>query len=410
MPYRRPPHARIAPTRFPALLLAGLLATLPATAQTLAQALEQAWSLHPLARAVPSLQAEAEARTDAARRLTPGPASISLGGTGDRFHANQGQREWEVEVAVPLWLPGQQKAQAAEAASALGEANARRDALRLQLAGEVRAAWWAVAAARQAHELAARRLQSTQALLADVLRRFQAGELARMDANLARTELLTAQGALAQADTTLRQAERDYQSLTGNPAPEPLASESASPQGTPGPEHPALAQAMAAVDRARARLQLADASRRAAPELALRMVRDRGTAAQPYTHTLGVKLTVPLSSAPQTRQADAAALAALAQAEAEWEQARRQLALAADKARFELDTAGQQLALARERLALDTDTLRLAEKAFTLGESGLATLLRARAAAHESEALVGQQQVAVAAARSRWNQTLGELP
>lgn len=392
------------------LWLACLLAPAPASAQTMAQALDQAWSRHPRAVAAAALQDEADARSEAARRLTPGPASLSLGSTSDRFHGNQGQREWEAELAMPLWLPGQRAIQATEAAGAQAEVAAQRALVRLQLAGEVRTAWWTLASARQAAALAARRLESSQALLADVQRRHRAGELARIDANLAHGELLAAQGTLADAEASVQQAERDYLMLTGHQAPQQLNSEQATDRQAPPPDHPLLDAARASVERARARLQWASASRRAPPELALRMVRDRGAAGLPYNHTVGIKLTLPLSSSPQVRQAEAAALAALNEAEAEQEQTQRRLALATDRARSELQTAAQQLARAGERLALDTDTLRLAEKSFALGETSLATLLRARTAALESEALVGQQQIALAAARSRWNQTIGELP
>ncbi|MCZ2407652.1 MAG: TolC family protein [Burkholderiales bacterium] len=409
-PLPHPPWTHRLPAGSLVLWLACLLAPAPAAAQTMAQALEQAWARHPRALAATALQDEADARSEAARRLTPGPASLSLGGTSDRFHSNQGQREWEAELAIPLWLPGQKAVQAAEAAGAQADIATQQAVARLQLAGALRTAWWTLAAARQAAALAARRVESSQALLADVQRRHRAGELARIDANLAHGELLTAQSALADAEALVRQAERDYQALTGHQPPQQLEGEQVSDRLTPPPDHPWLDAARASVERARLRLQGTSISRRAPPELALRMLRDRSAAGQPYSHTVGIKLTLPLSSAPQVRQAEAAALAALAQAEAEQEQAQRRLALATDKARSDLDTAAQQLARARERLALDTDTLHLAEKSFALGETGLATLLRARAAALEAEALVGQQQIALAAARSRWNQTLGELP
>lgn len=393
-----------------ALLLASTLGAAAARAQTLAQALEQAWALHPQAQAGAARQAEAAARTEAAAGLTPGPASLSLASVNDRFQANQGQREWEVEVAAPLWLPGQQAAQAAAAASNQDGVAAQQNALHLQLAGEVRSAWWAVAAARQARDLAQRRQDTAQALQADVQRRFKAGELARIDANLARSESLAAQSALAEADTALLQAGQAYRALTGTAPPAQPMPEPPTTQDAAAPDHPLLAVAAAAVAQAQARLQLADRSHRAAPELALRMVRERGAAGQPYASTLGIKLTIPLSSGPQVRQASAAALAALAQAQAGQEAAQRRLILDIDQARRDLQSTQRLLALAQERLALETDTLQLAEKSFALGETGLAALLRARAAALEAEALAGQHQVARAAAQSRWHQSLGVLP
>lgn len=392
------------------LLLALVLVSAPVAAQTLAQAMDQAWLLHPQALAGSARNAQAAANFEAASGLTPGPATLSLGAVSDRFHANQGQREWEVEMAVPLWLPGQKAAQSAEAASGQTHIWAQQQALRLQLAGDLRTAWWAVAAARQTRAQAQQRMDTAQALLANVQRRYRAGELARIDANLAQGEVLAAQGALADSDAALLQAEQAFRTLTGTAAPEQLNPELPAVLDASGQDHPLLAAASAALAQAQARVRSADATRRTTPELALRMVRDRGAAGQSYTNTLGIKLTIPLSSAPIVRQAQSAALAELAQAQAERDQVERKLALDVDQARRHLDATARQLSQAQERLTLDTDTLQLAEKAFALGETDLTALLRARADALEAQALVGQQQVALAAARSRLHQTLGVLP
>lgn len=179
------PFINRAPLRCSGLLLALALVSAPAAAQTLAQALEQAWLLHPQALAGSARNAQAVANIEAASGLTPGPATLSLGAVSDRFHANQGQREWEVEMAVPLWLPGQQAAQAAVAASGQTHVWAQQHALRLQLAGDLRTGWWTVAAARQTRAQAGQRVDTAQALLANVQRRYRAGELARIDANRA---------------------------------------------------------------------------------------------------------------------------------------------------------------------------------------------------------------------------------
>ena len=398
------------PGRFTGWLLTFVLATTPAAAQTLAQALEQAWLLHPQAQAGSARNAQAAARVEAASGLTPGPATLSLGSASDRFHANQGQREWEVEMAVPLWLPGQKAAQGAEAASGQAQVVAQQHALRLQLAGELRTAWWTVAAARQTRTQAQQRVDTAQALLANVQRRYRTGELARIDANLAQREVLAAQGALADSDAALLLAEQSFHALTGTAAPQQLDPEPPAVRDAPGQEHPLRAAASATLAQAQARVRSADTKRRASPELALRLVRDRGAAGQPYANTLGVKLTIPLSSEPLVRQAQSAALAELAQAQAEIDQVERTLALDAALARRHLETTERQWKQAQERLALDTDTLQLAEKAFALGETDLTALLRARSDALEAQALVGQQQVALAAARSRMHQALGVLP
>ncbi len=393
-----------------ALSLSGLAADAPPAASGLAAALEQAWSRHPQAAAITAREDEAQARAEVAGGLTPGPASLSLSSLNDRLNRNRGKQEWEVEMAVPLWLPGQQAAREAEAASAMAEVGARRAALRLQIAGEVREAWWAVAAARHARALAGQRAATAHALEADVMRRFKAGDLARIDANLARSERLASDAEAIEAEAALLQAEQSFRTITGAAAPPVLAEEGPARTREPSEDHPQLAAVAATARTARARLKLAEETRRDAPEFAVRMVRDRGEFGEPYANTVGVKLTIPFSSGPRVRQENAAARIESSQADSEQALAQLKLKLDAEKARLDLDAAERQLAMARERRALTADNLHLAEKAFSLGESDLTALLRARTGAFEAVAFFNRQQVARSAAQSRLKQVLGVLP
>lgn len=385
-------------------------------ASTLAAALEQAWRLHPQARALDSRDAEALAVQEVAAGLTPEPGSLSIGSRSDRYQRNLGQQEYEVEVATPLWLPGQKSAREAEAASRVDEAVAKRSALRWELAGELRDVWWTLAAARNARALAERRLATARSLLADVQRRHKVGELSRIDANLAQMEAQTAESELLEADAALLQAEQSFRVLTGAAAPQMMGEEApavrrgveATPESSA--QHPQLAAAAAAARTARARVKVADESRRAAPELALRVVRERDDFAEPYANSVGVRLTIPFSSGAQVRRESSAAQAESDQADAEMQRLQSRVELDALRAQRTLQAAERQFAVAGERRALSTDNLRLAEKSFALGESDITTLLRIRAAAYDAEAFLDRQSVARAVAISRLNQTLGVLP
>jgi outer membrane protein TolC len=384
----------------------------PATG--LASALAQAWRLHPQAAALDARDAEAQATHDIAGGLTPEPGAISIGSRNDRWHRDRGQQEYEVELATPLWLPGQKAAHEDAAMSRIDEVAAQRIALRWELAGELREAWWALAAARNARALAARRAETARALEGDVRRRYRAGDLSRIDGNLAQSEVLAAEAELIEAEANRLQAEQVLRRLTGAGAPVDIGEE-APAQMTVRPAdtaamHPLLAAASAASRSARARTTVAAESRRAAPELALRVVRERGDFVEPYSNSIGVRLKIPFSSDALLRRDTAAAQAEASQADAEMLRARTRVELETERAQRALAAAGQQLAMAEERRALAADNLRLAEKAFTLGESDLSALLRIRAAAFDAESFYDRQRVARAAAISRLNQALGALP
>lgn len=382
----------------------------------LAIAVEQAWRLNPQAAGLDASEAEARAARDVASGLTPEPGSVSIGSLNDRQGRNQGKQEYEVELAVPLWLPGQKAAREGEAASRIDEAVARRAAVRLEVSGELRDAWWALAASRSTKALAARRLETARALENDVVRRYKVGELSRIDANLAQTETHVANAELIEAEDTLLQAEQAVQTLIGSPAPKDMDEESLTTRrligetGDSAESHPLLAATAAAARSARARVQVADKSRRAAPELALRVVRERGDFADPYSNSVGIKLKIPFSSDSQVRRETSAAQADANQADADLLRTQTRVRLDAERAQRNLQSAERQLTMAQERRQLSAENLRLAEKAFALGESDLATLLRIRAAAFDAEAFSDHQRVARAAAISRLNQALGVLP
>lgn len=392
------------------VIAAGWLLAAASQAQTLGAALEQAWLRHPQAAAFTAREAEAQARADIAAGLTPTPPSLSLTNVSDRFNADAGKDAWELELAVPLWLPGQRAARGQEAGRVAADVAARRSALRLQLAGELRDVWWQLAASRQALEVAAQRATAARVLEADVLRRFKAGELARVDANLAQNERLAAEGEWLEAQSALRLGEQTYRALTGVDAPAQLTEEAAATLADTEATHPQLAAAQTLAQLAQARLKVAEQTRRDAPELALRLVRDRGDFNAPYVQAVGIKLTVPFSSGARVRQDTAGAQAETAQADAELALAQQRVAQEAARARQALEVAQQQLTHAQERRALTADTLQLAEKAFALGESDLATLLRARSAALDAEAFFNRQYTARLSGVSRLNQSLGVMP
>ena len=382
----------------------------PAHAQTMAHVLAQAWSRHPLAASGTLNRSAAQARADVADSLTPGPAALSLSALDDQPGANRGRQEWELELETPLWLPGQRGAARAEASATQKELDAQQRALRLQLAGEVREAWWAVAEARSKHTLAQTRLAATQALASDVARRVRVGELARVDHNLAQVEQLAAQAELDDAYSALQQVQQSFQALTGAEAPAELPAETLTHVAWDVDTHPQVMAAAASKDLAQAKLTLAQTSQRGAPTLAMRLVRERADFSDTYADAVGLKLTIPFSLGANVSLELNSSQAQLLQAEAEHAQVVHRMALATQTSQRRLKVSQLQLALATQRLTLTQDNLALLEKSFALGESDLPALLRARAAHFDAQALLQHQQINAHAAVSHINQSLGVLP
>ncbi len=373
------------------------------------QAFAAAWQRHPAAAGLPAKERAAQAAREAAEALTPEPASIAIGTRNDRFGRRLGQQEYEIELAAPLWLPGQRQARQEEAAAQHKLLAAQREVKRLVLAGELREALWALAVARQAVTLTEKRLASARQLEADVRHRYEVGELSRIDANLAQVESHTAETAFLDAQKEFVTAEKAWQLLTGLAAPAEFVVESLAQAGGVT-NHPLVLEAEAQLTLSKARFSLASKSQRASPELALRVVRERGNFAEAFNDTLGIRLKIPFSSEPLTNREAVAAQAEVDSTAATLLRLRQQIEREIAMSRQALALTERQLELARQNQRLAAENLRLAEKAFALGESDLATLLRIRAAAFDADAFLDRQRVARAAAISRLNQAMGVLP
>lgn len=395
--------------RYTPLIFVGLLLTQPVYAASLRAALDQAWEKSPQAQTLEAKRAESDAQGVAANSLLPGAPAVILGHRNDQLSNNAGVREWEAGIALPLWLPGQRDARQLQAKAGRGGLEADILALRLRLAGELREAIWQVRQVEAQIRLDEARAQTAKKLAEDVAKRVRAGELAKTDLNLAQNEWRTAQAAVLQNRNRLLQAQQAYATLTGTTVLPDDSAESA--QSKPlSDDHPLMEEARLAIEVAQAQVRVASQSRRDNPELELSTRRERGNLNDPYASTVALALRLPLATSARNLPLTSAAQTALTRAQSEYTRARLTLEYQLQQAVQTLQAADQLLDLARQQRAAAWENLDLIQKSFSLGESDLFTLLRARTAAFEAEQAHNQQEIAQALSRARLNQAQGVLP
>ena len=392
----------------PSAMSADLTPT-PTPPRNLHDAMELAWRVSPQAQALEARRSEVMVRREAAAALLPSAPAASASYRSDQLTRNAGQREFDAELGLPLWLPQEQATRLGLVDAEQAELDAAAAALRLAIAGELRDALWAAALAENEMQLARERLQAAAALEKDVARRVDAGYLATTDLLVAQGETLAARGALLDREAQLAQARRSYALLSGG-AELPEAGVEA-PREPPAQEsHPALLAARTAIALATARVRVAAKARRENPELALFARNERAGAADPYSTSVGVKVRVPLAGAAYSQPAVAAAQTELAQAEAEYRLLQQSLAAGVNRAQQDMDYALQHVELAQKQQTNGAENLKLVQKAFDLGERDLPSLMRARAAAQQADLALAQKKIALARARADLNQAQGILP
>lgn len=390
------------------LALAAPMASSQAGPSALQDAVDAAWRRSPQGRTLEARRHEMRAGQEAAQAWLAGSPEIGLAQRSDRWNDRNGLRETEVSLSAPVWLPGQQSARRHLAASSTEDLEAQIAQARLALAGEVRERLWAVAAAREALGEARDHQDHLEEIADEVMRRVDAGDLARIDGILARQEVLAARGAVSSAHAGLQEALTRYRILTGQadipPAvPEPIGAAMREP-------HPRILAARTALQRSQASLDVVHRSRSEPPSVGVSMRREKDSAAGPTSGSVAFTVQIPIGTSFRNRPLETEAQTQIASAAAELAQAEAALHADAELAKAQLAAAQQSLEATASRLELAREHTALIEKAFRLGERGLAELLRSQSQLHDAQFAESQQRVALGLAHARLNQALGILP
>ena len=396
---------------------ATVIATAPSVSSTetsaLRQALDDAWQLSPHARTESSRRSELLAKRAAAHHWVSGEPSVSLAHRTDRLTRNDGFREYEAEIELPLWNPGVRAATQAELVELQQQLETNLAHHKLKLAGELRTLAAAAATAQVELNLNQRKLLELTQLETDVSRRVKAGENARIDSLYAQVQIQQAQAAMAQAESQLSRLQNQWRSLTGQASFAVMDEQSANPAtlDTPiVPSHPTLQYAQAQLNSARAKLNLAQADQRDPMSLGVGVSRERGAFASANDTKLRVALRIPLGGDNRNAPRIAAARAELDTALAEVDTTQRQLQAEAAAATAELRAARTALAAAQVRVRLSTEVQTLITQSWRLGESDLPTRLRADNELFEASLSQSRATIDVQRAIANLNQAQGTLP
>lgn len=376
---------------------------------TLHEVLQQVVALHPQQALLNAHQQMVAARRTMANSVLPQAPSVGFSHQSDALLSQRNEREWQAQMQIPIWLPGQRQARSQVASLADDSLGLDRAGLQ-QLAAELlRNAVWDVALRRNDTELAQHRLDTLRGIAGDVQKRFRAGEVARLDVLQAEQETLLVERQVVTAQAELMHAQFRYQQLTGlqeMPArlEEPLSLRQ---------DFSASAFWLAAL----ARVKLAEGQRdltaieqRQNPTLTINTRSIQGGFDQQFNGSMGVAISIPLQSevtrAPQLANAEQN----IGDARTQLETLRRTLETALHEAEHNLLVSRQELRLIERQQAIASENATLARKAYRLGELELSQLLRLQLLAFEAERSLRSQQLQVQFNIAKYNQAVGVLP
>lgn len=388
-----------------------------------ARAAERALSLNDAVKAAiehnPELKvaaadvAAAEARRRGASVLFQQNPELS-GAIGPRAAYGGRSIDYEVQVSQPIEVGGQRGARVAAADAAIASASERLRQRRTGLIADVRTAYAAAAAGKDAVSLATEAAQLAEQSLRTAELRFDAGDASRLDVNAARVEL-------GRARRAVRSAQQDYAEALGvlrrlvAVAPDDVVSitdslidaarwERSRPTADGAVNrHAAVLAEERAVDEARAELSLAN--REVVPTPRLGVAYSREEDAQILQGTLA--LEIPLFN--QNQGARGVSAAKVTQAERALDATRREVATGLQVALTRRENAERAVAeFASELLAAAQENLQLINEAYAAGKVDFLQLLLVRRDTIETRSAHIEALYELAAANAQLSTYLGE--
>jgi outer membrane protein TolC len=377
---------------------------------SLADVVRAADQLSPARSMDAAIQREAIARQQQANSLFIEDPILTLSHDTDQVDGDDGYREWEAGVEIPLWLPGQKDDRQRQVKALFGEADATRLARQLEVAGEVRERLWELLIATEELRQAEAAYLSNSKLEQLIRRRVEAGELARAELNLARKDSLAREAEVELARSEYELTVAHYQRYVGDiPLPDDYV-ETLQASEQLDDEHPQLMLARSQVGFDRATRDRVRNEGVNTPSLYLGMLRTRDNSQVDYDNRLSVAVSVPLGLDSHKSTQQAAAERQLTEAEVNLAMLRKELHESLHHREAEYLSIKRQVELAIRQRGLADEGERLANRAFEMGEYDLFKLLAIREQTLQARRTEAVGQLELGRAIARYNQAAGVIP
>jgi outer membrane protein TolC len=375
----------------------------------LSEVLEKAYARAPMQASLLSRDSMVLARNRVANAMLPSTPAVNISHQNDAIGSGRGERDWQAELELPVWLPKQRDNRLKVAEASQSTVSASRQSLKLQVAGQVREALWNIAFNENNLSLLMNKLQLASKLQSDVEKRYRAGELAKTDAMLAEQETLRAEKEKLRAEAELMHARHRYYLLTG--LRELPASYEEKQSGLEDySQSPIWLETQTKVGLAESERDLVQIESHENLQVLLNMRSTKGAFDTTANDSVGVKLRIPFGGEAKAAPIRAAAEMGVGNALTEREALKYELETAMHEAEHNLNVSRAELVLASKQYEIAKESLQLAQKAFQLGETDLVSLLRVQAQTFEAERAFTTRQVQVQWDVARYNQTVGVLP
>jgi len=375
----------------------------------LSEVLEKTYARHPRQAGIQSLDSVVSARKLVASAILPTAPAVTLFHQNDTLGSGRGEREWQADLELPIWLPKQRDNRLKVADASKSSVSASRESFKLQVAGQLRESLWDIAMNDNLLELAVNQLKLTNQLQMDVEKRHQAGEMAKTDVMFAQQETLRAEKEKLRAEAEVMHARHRYYLLTGlRELPANFEEKQSLLENYY--QSPIWLEAQSKVGLADSERALAQVESSENLQVSLNMRSIKGGFDNLPNESVGVRLRIPFGSEARAAPLKAAAEVGFGNALSEQESLKLALDAAMHESEHNLSVSRAELKLASRQFDIAKESTRLAQKSFQLGESDLVSLLRVQAQTFGAERAFATRKIQLQWDIARYNQTVGVLP
>jgi len=375
---------------------------------TLAKVIDSTLEKYPDTNWLKALEDEAGAIAQRSQSWTAGSAKAGLffqEATSGTLHYA------DANVQVPLWNLGQRDAEQAVAQQAGTSAQTQSAAIKLRVAGLVRAALWDMELQKIRFDQAKAEVAIYEQLQDKISRRVELGDLPRSDVLLAQTELLQKRSALTQAEAELMHARKRYSTVTQSTKVPANYRETLADLAEIEQNHPALVAMNRQIARKQAEINAIKAIGSGQTDVSVGINTDHGPDERSNkTESFNIALSIPFGGSAHLAPQVAAANVELNKLIAEREQLYRDLEQAHHEAGHNLEVNQAEQLIADELKQVAEEHLKMTELSFAVGEIDLMDLLKIQSRTQQAILNAKERAVMLQRDQALYNQAVGVLP
>jgi outer membrane protein TolC len=371
--------------------------------------LEKTIARSPMQATLQSREYTIKAKNIVANSMLPSTPAINVLHQNDVLGSGRGEREWQAELELPVWLPNQRNNRLKVADATQLNVSAGSESLKLNVAGLLRDALWDVALNENSYALAVSKFELASKLQQDVEKRYKAGEMAKTDFMLSQQETLRAEKEQLRAEAELMHARHRYYLLTGM-REIPANFEEPQSKLEDYSQSSIWTEAQSKVGLVETERDLAQIESRENLQVLVNLRSNKGPFDNLSNESIGVKVRIPFGGESHAAPIKAAAEFVVGQALTERETLRNTLETMMHEAEHNLNVSRAELEIVTKQFDIAQKSNELAQKAFRLGEIDLVSLIRIQAQTYEAERAYTTRKIQVKWDITRYNQAVGVIP